>query len=272
MADTTDRYGAWRENLRTTLKWYVGALVSLGTLLAGSLSFSILPDLQDGDRYFAAVLGAISIALILRGVWLVHKALTILPFPRSQLKSEAVRKRLAPFLDTLLPAGDLTGLEGDDLERLDGLLQSRDDLLATKPVDKAALKTAEARISKITSFASYQQLEADIDVLNSRLMGLFIAAAVSVGYLTLFWSDHKGPEKAEAQPLSFSPGRAGWSAYAQSLYESCGSGGRENFAATGTPNAPFDGWWTITLEGPECKGLTLAVPNAVVQASSSASQ
>ena len=71
--------------------------------------------------------------------------------------------------------------------------------------------------------------------------------------------------------LVFSPGPTGWSDYAEVLAAACGGGG-EGLPAKGKQDTPFDGWWTITLDGPACKGVTLAVPGAVVQASSSASQ
>ncbi|MEM7753683.1 MAG: hypothetical protein AAF230_09730 [Pseudomonadota bacterium] len=279
----TDPYHSWRANLREVLKWYVAALVGLGALLASGLTLAVLPGLQGGSLYFVAVLGAIVIVLLLRGIWNVHLILFIRPFPRTRLEcapeNDALRRKLAPHLATMLP-GQETWLsqvqvkgraleETDpDLRALDRLNQARKDARDDKSVSAADYNKLENTQFKINSFASYLDLEERVRILNADLMISFVVAVAFTAFLTVYAERNKTAEPAMTE-IVFDPGGSTWWSYASRLQAACGVG---PFDSKGRPSEGLDGWWTITLEGPDCKGVTLSVPNAVVQASSSASQ
>lgn len=59
MTDETqgDRYAKARADLRDTAKWFAAALAGLGAVLAGGLSFGILPDLGEKHLGLGIVFG-----------------------------------------------------------------------------------------------------------------------------------------------------------------------------------------------------------------------
>lgn len=283
MVDTPkDPYHSWRANLRDVLKWYVAALVGLGSLLASGLTLAILPGLRGDELLLAVFLGSVVIGLILRGIWKVQQIIYIRPFPRSRLErttdNEALREKLAAFLPTMLPGGEDwlkdfeppedTTEKNPELQILDRLNQARKDARDDPSVSSEKYNQLEILQYRINSFASYLHLEERVKALNVDLMVSFVAALAATSILVVFAERAKSASPAKAN-ITFSPGADGWSEYLSGLETTCGTG---TFQANGIPNKPFEDWWTLTLQGPNCKGVTLAVPDAVVQASSSASQ
>ena len=196
MAEETnpaDPYAPWRKSLRETLKWYVAALSAFGTLLLGGLSFGILPDLQGRDQYFVMALGFIAILLVLKALWEVQKVLQVRSFARERLREDAVRERIEPYLDTLLVgAGTVVPLtEGQELKTLDDLLEARRIARFATPPDLARLAEIEAIIGPTAGFGAYQELQAEIDVLNRNLAGIFVLVAGLAMAITAFWGTHK---------------------------------------------------------------------------------
>ena len=249
-----DSYAGARASLRDTLKWYVAALSGLGAALAAGLSLGLLPDLAPSYLKEGLGLGIAVLALILLGIWLVQGVLFLRPFPRSELEKSDTAERIAPYLREILPS------DIDSLADLTAKLAAAEAAVPRNGEEVARLQLTRA---KLVSFAALLDLQAQIRRVNTQLLMIFVL--VVAGFAGLVWL--QGLAKAEAAgkavPVRFAPG-AGWADYAQALAGACASGPEGELAAKGVADAPFPGWWKLTLSGPTCPGVVLTVPAAVV--------
>lgn len=250
MADEKkDRYAAARADLRDTAKWYSAALAALGVGLAGGLSFGILPELGEDHLEAGILVGSVVVLVILAAIAAVQEILFPKAFDRDRLKEPAIRASLAPYVDELLPA-DISGL--DELWQKFEAATDQGDIIRLRGI-----------LAKITSFAAFLDLQAQVRRTNRLILFFFIIACAGVGFLAYLQGLEKRADAADTIPLTFSPGE-NWADLTAALADACPAPGP--IAAQGRPDTPFDGWWTITLKGPEpCAGATFAVPGVVVK-------
>lgn len=244
-----DSYAAARADLRDTAKWYSAALAALGVGLAGGLSFGILPELGE-DHLGAGILVGVGVVLvILAAIAAVQEILFPRAFDRDRLKEPAIRTSVAPYVDELLPA-DISGL--DDLWQKFEAATDEDETIRLRGI-----------LSKITSFAAFLDLQAQVRRTNRLILFFFIVACAGIGFLAYLQGLAKREDEAQTVPLTFTPGE-NWTDLTAALSKACPAPGP--IAAEGKPHTPFDGWWTITLKEPApCAGATFAVPGVVVK-------
>lgn len=251
MADDKDRYAEARASLRETAKWYSASLAALGAALAGGLSFGILPDLGEKYLGIGILVGVLVFCAILAAISLVQEILFPKPFDRDMLDKDTIRTQVAPFLDELLPNDIRT------LEELRTKWQA-----STSAGNDAEIKRLRTVYAKITSFAAFLDLQHKIRNANRGILFLFVVACAGIGFLAYLQGVAKKAADDDYVAVEFSPG-PDWSGFSAALAEACP--GRDPISAEGKSDAPFDGWWTIRLKGPDaCAGAEFAVPAAVV--------
>lgn len=252
MADwSSDIYAVSRKDLRDTLKWYIAALCGIAAALAGSISFAIIPDLKGDALLKGIILGAALLGIVLAALSMVYSLLAVTPFGAERLRDKQLTVALAPYLPELLP-GDVP-----DMDALDRMLKDEE---AQQPRNLAEIQRLEALAVKVSSFGAFLDLERRTRETNAWLLALFCLGCVLLVMLTSIHASAKAQTGVGAMAIQFAPG-ASWSDYAARLAETCPGA---TYSATGKADAPMKGWWTITLDGPVCKGVTIAVPAAVV--------
>lgn len=250
MAEAADLYAEARVGLRDTARWYTTSLAALGAALAGGLSFGILPVLGEDQLLTGLAVGGSVLFCILVAIILMQNILFPRAFAVDELKRPDVQRLLQPHLRELLPIGVAT---------LDDLANE----IANSATPQDRRNTLRAAQTKITSFAAFLDLDRKVRRTNWGILVLFVVACAGIGYLAYL----KGIAEAEKQQpeekaVQFSPA-AGWVKLAEDLSRSCPGAGP--FSATGKPDTPFVGWWTITLTAPApCAGIMVSVPNATV--------
>jgi hypothetical protein len=248
MADETDRYAKARERLRDMAKWYSATLAAFGATLAGGLSFGVIPDLRGDNLAAGIIVGAAVVASILIGISKIQAIFFPKPYSRRKLDDPTVAARLQPYLAELLPR-DMPTLA--DVQEKD--VSGTDD----------EKNRARIVIEKVTSFAAFLDLQIQVRKTNQIVLCLFVIACLGIGYL--YYLKDTGGHIGEAGyvSISFSPD-ADWSALTAALKTACPVTGP--VAAEGKADAPFSGWWTIRLKGPQaCAGATLSVPAVTVE-------
>lgn len=257
-----DPHASDRAAIRSTLKWYATFLVGLGTALAGTLSFAILPDL--GPRYigWGALTGGLALLSILMGLVIVRDLLYLRPFHSGRLQEPAIKAALAPHLDDILP---------DDIQTVEEIAQRRTAEAAKPSPNLKELERLEAIGGRVRSAGSFLDLHRKIEAANRQLMGLFVAFCVLIALLVYVQALAKADKATDSDPtanmvpLQFSPG-TGWADYAGAVAQTCKLDQNGVIGAMGTADSPYDGWWTIVLKGPHCAGVTIAVPAATISA------
>lgn len=251
MADDKDRYAEARASLRDTAKWYSASLAALGAALAGGLSFGILPDLGGKYLGIGILVGVVVFCSILAAIFLVQEILFPKPFGQDMLDKTSVRTQVDPFLDELLP---------NDINSLDEL-HSKFNASKTAGND-AEIRRLRTVYAKITSFAAFLDLQRKIRRANWGILFFFVVACAGIGYLAYLQGVARKAADDSYVAVEFSPGMD-WSDFAEALAAACH--GETPMPAEGKSDAPFDGWWTIRLKGPDaCAGAEFAVPSAVV--------
>jgi hypothetical protein len=253
MASPDDPYMAARTSLRETFKWYTAALAGLGAIVAGGVSFAILPDLSGDELMQAIVVGTIVFLVILVSIVITQSMLFVEPFPRDQINQD---QRLADEVRAL--QRDLLPSDIADFAQITSKLN-----VAIAAKDKSEIIRLRTVDEKIGSFAAYLDLRRKLKRAGWQLLFLFVIATVGISYLAFLQGRAKREDTA-AVPVTFAPG-AEWSRLAASLSALCGNGagprGTAPFSATGEADAPFPGWWSIQIQGPgPCAGVEIAAP------------
>ncbi|MBK4215336.1 hypothetical protein JJJ17_05290 [Paracoccus caeni] len=251
-----DIYAGSRKELRETVKWYVAALTGLGAILAGGISFAVIPDLSGGYLLLGALLGIAALVAVLIGLWRVQALLFSSAFGVSKLTDTRIATDLAPHLKELLP-GDVA-----DMAALEKMLEDEEK---QSPPNLAEIKRLEDLRTKVVGFAAFQDLEYRMRRTNRCLLTLFCVTCALLAVLTYLHGQAKiAAAGGTGSAIDFMP-QGGWSAYAEGLEDACPLPSSGIFPAIGKPNQPVEGWWMITLNGPVCRGVTIAVPEAVVR-------
>lgn len=250
MTDETqgDRYAKARADLRDTAKWFAAALAGLGAVLAGGLSFGILPDLGEKHLGLGIVFGAVVVVAILAAVMTVQELLFPKAFSRDRLKQASVQAMLNPYLDELLPS-DIGSLE---------------DLWAKYENADSEQETARFRaiLSKVTSFAAYLTLQNQVRKANRIILVLFVVVCVCVASLAYLQGLAKRESGQSYVSVRFAPGKD-WQDLAAALSRACPAS--DPISAEGLADKPFEGWWTVRVKQPEaCAGAQFSVPAAIV--------
>lgn len=256
MADQPlDIYAPSRQSLRETVKWYVAALTGIGAVLAGGVSFAIIPDLRGPYLWAGLALGIATLAGVLLALWRVQTLLFVRPFGETRMTEPAIAAGLKPYLPTLLPGG---------ITDWKGLTRKLANEKAKTPANADEIARLERLKAKITGFAAFQDLERQVRRANAELLVLFLLVCIGLALLTFLHARAKAASaEADAVAIRFDPG-ADWSGYVTGLARNCASATQGGFAAKGVPDKPFPGWWRITLDGPACHGVVLSVPEATV--------
>lgn len=244
-----DPYLGWRASLRETMKWYVAGLTGLGTLLAGGMSLAILPELS-GQRLIQGLwIGGAVLVCFLLALWRITDTLTVRPFDYGKIAR--MHRELSLYVREKTTYVDFAALETALTEAEDAATRDEDSISSL----------ANARL-QVISFASYLSLQKKVLMTNLIVLGLFLLICLGVGRLTWLQAQAKSDAGGEKVAVRFLPGD-GWRGYADALAATCAipAGG---MVAKGVADQPFAGWWTITLEGPDCKGAVISVPDAVI--------
>lgn len=230
MSTETDPYAAARDKTREALRFYVSCLVGLGAVLAGGLSFAILPDLSGTLLWAAVGFGAVAIGTIVYGVWTVHDILAPHPFDPASLTDPAFRARLAPYLPALMPIDAPTP---EAVERKLAALAGRDQTAETvKDIDRLTVER-----TKLMGFAAALQLDAVAVPAKRRLLGVFVVALAMAAAVTVIGGIAKARLNGGEPVVLWM--RGGWAGYVDAVSAACPMPHPDGLAATGKPGAPF---------------------------------
>lgn len=257
-ADIVD-YEKKREGIRASLKWYITTLTALGAALGGSVSLAVLPDLIGTSYLWYGIgLGFAALAFVLLGLWHAQSLLHPVGFTMDQLKDPKIARLMAAHDKQICPIE--VNSSAEVVQALEAELTNPDRTLASiEPLRNAT--------RKLTDIGAYLDLNNRMHFAHGLYIAIFLATlGMIAGLISVQHLAKKEKAASDVQAVQFSPS-TNWADYQSAIAAACPVVDGTPLAATGKADTPFDGWWTITLSGPNCKGVVLSVPAATVTAS-----
>ncbi|WP_179378616.1 hypothetical protein [Jannaschia marina] len=252
----SDPYAAARKHERGVLEYYIAGLTAIGGAFFAGLSFALLPDLSGPFLWAAIACAVAAAAALLFGLWTVVDVLRGHPFDPTALADPAFKEKVTPFEPILLPP-DITSLSGID-DRIEALVAKRPQ---TEGIVADIDRLTQAKVAYY-GFAELIALRDRVEPAKRRLLVVFgIVFALAAAATVLHGIGKEDPDRRVPVTLSLT---GGWAGYVSALSAACPMPYPDALTATGKQNSPMQGWWTVTLTGAPCEGVTVSLPARMV--------